>query len=278
MGYTTTPTTTTPYVPTICPYGTPIKVVFEKVFANNDHSSKPVVVEISSNGKEGLPKNMELFKAEDEDSMYLEPHQIERKYSNALNTFLSKLLPRTRSQTAYAVIFKTKKSESDIKYMFTQRHIVGRVWRIVFPEQDSYIYNNDDGTRNVVTVLRRVQNGRRYLGIDFWYSHYYLGGYYGIPDFYKLVKFPGLTEVHEEKNRPAVMVTDRSKDTYYIECRVETTPSTTPTTYTTTHTHTHRHTTTPTTTTPTTTTTYTTTPPTTTTYTTITRPPTTETP
>merc|ERR1712010_269676 len=222
----------------------------EKVFANNDHSSKPVVVEISSNGKEGLPKNMELFKAEDEDSMYLEPHQIERKYSNALNTFLSKLLPRTRSQTAYAVIFKTKKSESDIKYMFTQRHIVGRVWRIVFPEQDSYIYNNDDGTRNVVTVLRRVQNGRRYLGIDFWYSHYYLVGYYGIPDFYKLVKFPGLTEVHEEKNRPAVMVTDRSKDTYYIECRVETTPSTTPTTYTTTYT------TTPTTTTPTTTYTY----------------------
>lgn len=66
-------------MPTICPYGTPIKVVFEKVFANNDHSSKPVVVEISSNGKEGLPKNMELFKAEDEDSMYLEPHQIERK-------------------------------------------------------------------------------------------------------------------------------------------------------------------------------------------------------
>merc|ERR1711934_679180 len=126
--YTTTPTTTytttttTQYVPTICPYGTPIKVVFEKVFANNDHPSKPVVVEISSNGKEGLPKNMELFKAEDEDSMYLEPHQIERKYSNALNTFLSKLLPRTRSQTAYAVIFKTKKSESDIKYMFTQRH------------------------------------------------------------------------------------------------------------------------------------------------------------
>merc|ERR1712032_1709572 len=188
--YTTTPTTTTQYVPTICPYGTPIKVVFEKVFANNDYPSKPVVVEISSNGKEGLPKNMELFKAEDEDSMYLEPHQIERKYSNALNTFLSKLLPRTRSQTAYAVIFKTKKSESDIKYMFTQRHIVGRVWRIVFPEQDSYIYNNDDGTRNVVTVLRRVQNGRRYLGIDFWYSHYYLVGYYGIPDFYKLVKFP----------------------------------------------------------------------------------------
>ena len=62
----------------------------------------------------------------------------------------------------------------------------GRVWSIVFPEQDTYIYGNGDGTRNVVTVLRRVQNGRRYLGIDFWYSHYYLVGRYGIPDFYKL--------------------------------------------------------------------------------------------
>ena len=63
----------------------------------------------------------------------------------------------------------------------------GRVWRIVFPEEDSYVINNGDGSRKVVTVLRRVQNGRRYLGIDFWYSHYYLVGRYGIPDFYKLV-------------------------------------------------------------------------------------------
>ena len=62
----------------------------------------------------------------------------------------------------------------------------GRVWRIVFPEQDTYIYNNVDGTRSVTTVLRRVQAGRRYFGIDFYYSHYYLVGRYGIPDFYKL--------------------------------------------------------------------------------------------
>merc|ERR1712121_12159 len=138
-------------------------------------------------------------------------------------------------------------------YMFTTIHMVGRVWRIGFPEEDSYVINNGDGSRKVVTVLRRVQNGRRYLGIDFWYSHYYLVGRYGIPDFYKLVSFSGLNDVHNE-NKPAVLVTNARSSTYYIKCVV--TPTTT-------------YTTTPTTTT------YTTTP--TTTYTTtISRPPTTE--
>merc|ERR1712121_302616 len=148
-------------------------------------------------------------------------------------------------------------------YMFTTRHIVGRVWRIVFPEEDSYVINNGDGSRKVVTVLRRVQNGRRYLGIYFWYSHYYLVGRYGIPDFYKLVSFSGLNDVHNE-NKPAVLVTNARSSTYYIKCVV--TPTTTPTTtYTTTPTTPY-----PTTYTTTPTTTYTTTPTTTptTTYTT----------
>ena len=64
--------------------------------------------------------------------------------------------------------------------------LTGRVWKIVFPEQDTYIYNNQEGERTVVTILRRVQEGRAYLGIDFWYSHFYLVGEYGLPDFYKV--------------------------------------------------------------------------------------------
>jgi len=156
----------------------------------------------------------------------LEPARIASSYSTSLNTYLSKLLPTRRTQTAYAIIFNTKKSVRDIQYMFTTRHIVGRVWRIVFPEQDTYIYNNVDGTRSVLTVLRRVQNGRRYLGIDFWYSHYYLVGRYGIPDFYKLVAYTGIEDVHA-LNKPVILVTEPRATTYYVKCHVEPTPSTT---------------------------------------------------
>ena len=62
----------------------------------------------------------------------------------------------------------------------------GRVWADVFPEQNTYIYQNEDGYRTVVTIIRRVQNGRKFLGIDLRYSHYYIVGVYGIPDLYKL--------------------------------------------------------------------------------------------
>ena len=72
------------------------------------------------------------------------------------------------------------------KFAIKTFSFTGRVWSIVFPEQDTYIYRNEDKERVVVTILRRVQEGRRYLGIDFWYSHYYIVGRYGIPDFYKV--------------------------------------------------------------------------------------------
>merc|ERR1711934_1140600 len=116
-----------------------------------------------------------------------------------------------------------------------------------FPEQDTYIYRNGDGTRNVVTVLRRVQNGRRYLGIDFWYSHYYLVGRYGIPDFYKLEKYSDKDDIHKE-DKPVILVTKPRARTCYVTCHVTTETTTPTTTYTTT-----TPTTTPTTTTPTTT-------------------------
>ena len=70
--------------------------------------------------------------------------------------------------------------------MFTRKHIVGRVWSIVFPLHDTYIYKGADGKLQILTILKKVKKGRRYLGIDFWYSHYYFVGRYGIPDFYKV--------------------------------------------------------------------------------------------
>ena len=69
---------------------------------------------------------------------------------------------------------------------FYYLYLTGRVWKTVFLEQDTYIYTAVDGFRTVVAILRRVEEGRKNFGIDFWYSHYYIVGSYGIPDFYKL--------------------------------------------------------------------------------------------
>ena len=73
-----------------------------------------------------------------------------------------------------------------IHAIFLLISLPGRVWSVVFPKQDTYIYTNINGTRTVVTILRQVQAGRQYLGIDFYYSHYYITGEYGIPDLYKV--------------------------------------------------------------------------------------------
>merc|ERR1711934_531451 len=127
------------------------------------------------------------------------------------------------------------------KYMFTTRHIVGRVWKIVFPEQDTYIYNNQEGERTVVTILRRVQEGRAYLGIDFWYSHFYLVGEYGLPDFYKVTSYDEVADIHDEP-KEVILVTEPEAVTTVKICKgvtsstpTETTTYTTymPTTYTT---------------------------------------------
>ena len=63
----------------------------------------------------------------------------------------------------------------------------GRVWKSVFPEQDTYIYREEEKEQTaVITILRRVLEGRDYFGIDFYYSHYYLVGEIGIPDFFEV--------------------------------------------------------------------------------------------
>jgi hypothetical protein len=150
-----------------------IKVFAAKSKVDNDWFTWVVVV-----GNDVLSsKDFDIEEIEvqgDNTPEYLTPYPIASRYSTALNTYLAKLLPTSRAQDAYAMIFNTKKAIKDIKFMFTTRHIVGRVWRIVFPEQDTYIYTNAEGVNTIVTIFRRVQQGRRYFGIDFYYSHYYL--------------------------------------------------------------------------------------------------------
>ena len=60
------------------------------------------------------------------------------------------------------------------------------MWKQVFPQHETYVYKADDGTTRVVTILRAIQPGRKYLGLDFKYSAYYITGSFNMPDFYKV--------------------------------------------------------------------------------------------
>ena len=64
--------------------------------------------------------------------------------------------------------------------------LTGRVWARVFPVRDIYMYRSDDGIETVVVVLRKVMEGRRFFGTDFWYSGYYFTGKFSVPDLFKV--------------------------------------------------------------------------------------------
>merc|ERR1719290_916623 len=104
---TTTTHTTTPSQPTICPYGEPTKVFMRNIRANNYLVSKPVIAEITPNAQTLSEEVEYIITPGDETPEILAPHPIAKKYSNALNKYLYNTLPRTRSATSYAVIFKT---------------------------------------------------------------------------------------------------------------------------------------------------------------------------
>ena len=70
----------------------------------------------------------------------------------------------------------------------------------MFPEQDTYIINNGDGTKHIVTVFRRVKRNRFYFGVDFYYSHKHLSGKRGIPRLFKVKVCMVLTSVFNSHN------------------------------------------------------------------------------
>merc|ERR1711934_380976 len=121
----TTYTTPTPYTPTatgptVCPYGYRW-VLKDGVKANNYQPDKPLAVEIKETGDVD-EEILEVLTKGDKTPDILIPERIHSTYSPALNTYLSELLPTQLGKQAYGIVFATKKSEKDIKYMFTTRH------------------------------------------------------------------------------------------------------------------------------------------------------------
>ena len=65
--------------PTVCPYGTPVRVEFENIRDTNKGSNTPYVVQISTSGRRGLPAELkELNFDGDSSPEILKPYPIAR--------------------------------------------------------------------------------------------------------------------------------------------------------------------------------------------------------
>merc|ERR1712121_350937 len=99
--------------------------------------------------------------------------------------------------------------------------------------------NSKKGDVTVITLIRVAQKGRTVFGMDLWYPHYYFVGRYGIPDFYKVMPFEDVNDIHS-RQWEAVLVANRRSSVTIKKCaepKPTTTYTTTPTTtYTTTYT------------------------------------------
>merc|ERR1712121_203697 len=93
---------------------------------------------------------------------------------------------------------------------------------------------SEKGDVTVITLIRVAQKGRTVFGMDLWYPHYYFVGRYGIPDFYKVMPFEDVNDIHS-KQWEAVLVANRRSSVTIKKCAdpKTTTPTTT---YTTTYT------------------------------------------
>ena len=56
--------------------------------------------------------------------------------------------------------------------------------------KETYVYEGLDDMRTVVNIVRKAVEGRKFFGIDFWYSGFYLTGRFSLPDLYELKVIP----------------------------------------------------------------------------------------
>merc|ERR1712121_490928 len=138
---TTTYTTTTP--PTTCPDGvnefkvTPVK-------SHKDRNNRPLAYELAVNAAKH--EIVEVTVKGDSSPEILVPRPVPfTRYSSALNRWLQPIMPTSTSMTPHAMVFHTKKTVAQVRHILTTRHVVGRVWSTVFPQQDTYIYNSEKG-------------------------------------------------------------------------------------------------------------------------------------
>merc|ERR1712121_449290 len=174
--YTTTPphSTTQATESTYCPYGPMECREIRNRYAIKNAPGTPVIALVADSSKD-LEEEEDVIVKGDSSPEILHPVRIGPHYKRSLNNRLARILPTSTSRTAYAMVFKSTKKGREIRQMFTQGHIVGRVWSRIFPEQDTYVFRTN-GMRMVVTILRRVMPGRQYFAVDFYYSHYYIVG------------------------------------------------------------------------------------------------------
>merc|ERR1712121_140594 len=198
---------------------------------HKDRNNRPLAYELAVNAAKH--EIVEVTVKGDSSPEILVPRPVPfTRYSGALNRWLQPIMPTSTSMTPHAMVFHTKKTVAQVQHILTTRHVVGRVWSTVFPQQDTYIYNSEKGDVTVITLIRVAQKGRTVFGMDLWYPHYSFVGRYGIPDFYKVMPFTDVNDIHS-RQWEAVLVANR-RSTVTIKKCAEPKSTTTPTTYTTT--------------------------------------------